>query len=106
MMTRIEFLTRRWFEVDQLRYKKLAEIRSLTGDESWMRRHNIPGNALHASSEWIGLCRMLAAGSNRKLHPDQSRDRGGARTRAISESPSCRNAGSAALARSRHSALT
>ena len=58
MMTRIEFLTRRWFEVDQLRYKKLAEIRSLTGDESWMRRRNIPGNALHAISEWIGLCRI------------------------------------------------
>jgi hypothetical protein len=59
-MTRIEFLTRRWYEVDQLRYKKLAEIRALTGDDSWIRRRNIPGNALHAISEWVDLCRMLA----------------------------------------------
>ena len=58
MMTRIEFLTRRWFEVDQLRYKKLAEIRSLTGDESWMRRRNIPATryTLAASGSVCAEC--------------------------------------------------
>jgi len=59
-MTKIEFLTSRWFEVDQLRYKKLAEIRALTGDDSWMRRRNIPGAAIRPIGEWLGLCRTLA----------------------------------------------
>ena len=59
-MTRIEFLTRRWYETDQLRYAKLAEIRQITGDDSWMRRRNIPLAAPKPIGEWVGRCRMLA----------------------------------------------
>ena len=38
VVSKLEYLTRRWYEVDQLRYQKLAEIRQITGDDSWMRR--------------------------------------------------------------------
>jgi len=69
-MTRLEFLMQRWYAVDQARYAKLAEIRRLTGDDSWMRYHNLPGAAIGPISEWLGLCRMLAV-----LSADIARER-------------------------------
>jgi hypothetical protein len=58
-MTRMEYLTRSYCEVTQLRDRKLTQIRTATGDDSWMRRRNIPGNAIPLVAEWVGYCRML-----------------------------------------------
>jgi hypothetical protein len=58
-MTKLEFLMRRWYEVDQARYAKLVEIRTLTGDDAWIRRKNITGSAIRPIAEWLGLVRTL-----------------------------------------------
>jgi hypothetical protein len=58
-VTKLEFLLRRWYEVDQARYAKLVEIRTLTGDDSWIRRKNLPGSAIRPIAEWLGLVRTL-----------------------------------------------